>query len=128
GDTRVPEEALALAAGALLGLPEAPAADAIAHLIGRRQIVASAVPDGSRLVADARLAAAEAGIAERIELLLAAEGKTLLSHATAALDWNGLFGPPPGDALTPPSPSLRGVADGAVAENMAGLTAEQDAA
>jgi exodeoxyribonuclease V alpha subunit len=91
GDTRVPEEALAAAATALLGLPEAPVGQAVADLIGRRQIVATPVADGSRLVADARLAAAESGIAERLELLLAEEGRTLLSHAAAHHDWRQLF-------------------------------------
>ncbi|HEY3108482.1 MAG TPA: ATP-dependent RecD-like DNA helicase [Chloroflexota bacterium] len=96
GDTRVPEEALGAAATALLGLPDAPVGQAVADLIGRRQIAATAVADGSRLLADARLAAAEAGIAERLERLLAEDGRTLLGHAAAHRDWSQLFQPAEG--------------------------------
>jgi exodeoxyribonuclease V alpha subunit len=105
GDTRAPEEQLAKQAATLLGLVEPdplggdPVASGIADLIGQRQIVATAIDpandldgQGGRLLADARLAAAEAGIAERLRLLAGEEGRTLLAHAADRLAWDGVFG------------------------------------
>jgi Holliday junction resolvasome RuvABC DNA-binding subunit len=99
GDTRVDETRLAEQARALLGVGEAPVEAAIADLIGERRIVAAPLdpadhPDGlpGRLLADARLAAAEATVAERLLRLQDEEGRTLLGHACERREWESVFG------------------------------------
>ncbi|HEY3082834.1 MAG TPA: ATP-dependent RecD-like DNA helicase [Chloroflexota bacterium] len=100
GDTRVGEARLAEQAMALLGVEGAPVEAAIAELIGERQIVAARLdgadqPDGQpgRLLADARLAAAEATVAERLLRLRDEAGRTLLGHACGRREWDDVFGP-----------------------------------
>jgi exodeoxyribonuclease V alpha subunit len=89
GDTQVDEAKLATHARLLLGAEEVPVEEAIGDLIGERQIV-----QAGELVADARLAAAEAAIADRLLTLRDREGKTLLGHASAQRAWDAAFAGP----------------------------------
>ena len=128
GDTRVDEARLAAQARALLGLDEAPVEEAIADLIGQRRIVAAALdpaddPEGrpGRLLADARLAAAEATVAERLLRLQDEAGRTLLGHACGQREWDSVFGP------SRPARATAAVRPTAKADAPA-LTAEQERA
>lgn len=60
----------------------------------------SDVVGSGRLIADARLSAAEVAIAERLGPLNTEEGKTLLTHASARLTWDAMFAPEADTPLT----------------------------